>query len=163
MTSDSTKITAEWPPKKVVCAGAVVLHKGNVLLIRQAEGHSLAGQWSIPWGIVEANEQPEETAVRETIEESGINAEVEGLLGYQNFRWQSMVAFIYLCRHVSGEPTEDGVETDQAGYFSLAELDALSGPIEPWTNWLIRRVLSGKYHLIPLITNNPEHPLSAFF
>ena len=160
---ESTEITAEWPPKKVVCAGTVVLDKNKVLLVRQAKGHSLEGQWSIPWGIVETDEPPDETAVRETVEESGITAEIEGLLGYQNFHWQSMLAFVYLCRHVSGEPASDGVETDQAGYFSLAELDILTDPIETWTNWLIRRVLSGNYHLIPPILDNPEQPLAAFF
>jgi ADP-ribose pyrophosphatase YjhB (NUDIX family) len=152
-----------WPPRKVVCAGAVVLHENKVLLVRQAEGHSLAGQWSIPWGIVEADEQPEITAVRETIEESGIECEVEGFLGYQNFNWQSMVAFIYLCRHTSGTPTPDGVETDLAGYFSLAEFDNIADPIEPWTDWLIRRVLIDEYHLTPTASDNPEQPLGAFF
>ena len=152
-----------WPPRKVVCAGAVVLHENKVLLVRQAEGHSLAGQWSIPWGIVEENEQPEITAIRETVEESGIVSELVGFLGYQNFDWQAMVAFIYLCQHLSGEPRPDGVETDLVGYFSLAELDTLSDPIEPWTNWLIRRVLTGEYHLIPTVTDNPEKPLAAFF
>ena len=152
-----------WPPRKVVCAGAVVLHENKVLLVRQAEGHSLAGQWSIPWGIVEENEQPEITAVRETVEESGIVSELVGFLGYQNFDWQAMVAFIYLCQHLSGDPTPDGVETDLAGYFSLAEFDILPDPIEPWTNWLIRRVLTGEYHLIPTVTDNPEKPLTAFF
>lgn len=161
--SDSTNNTEEWPPKKVICVGAVVIQDDKVLLVRQAEGHSLAGQWTIPWGVVEANEQPEKTAVRETIEESGVTTEIEGLLGYQNFRWEAMVAFVYLGRHISGQPTADGVETDQAGYFSLAELDTLSDPIETWTEWLIRRVLSGEYHLTPAIPDNPVKPLNAFF
>ena len=102
--TNSSKIQSDWPPKKVTCSGAVVLQDGKVLLIRQAEGTSLAGQWSIPWGIVESDEGPEETAVRETVEESGIVCEIEGFLGYQNFSWRSMVAFIYLCHHVSGDP-----------------------------------------------------------
>jgi ADP-ribose pyrophosphatase YjhB (NUDIX family) len=140
-----------------------VLHENKVLLVRQAEGHSLAGQWTIPWGIVEADEQPEITAVRETIEESSIDCEIEGLLGYQNFSWQSMVAFIYLCHHTGGTPTSDGVETDLAGYFALSELDTLTDPIEPWTDWLIRRVLADEYHLIPHSSDNPENPLGAFF
>ena len=154
---------AAWPPKKIVCAGAVVIRDDKVLLVRQAEGHSLAGQWTIPWGVVEANEPPEETAVRETIEESGIISEIEGLLGYQNFKWEAMVAFVYLCRHISGQPTPDGTETDLVGYFSLAELGTLSDPIETWTDWLIRRVLSGEYHLIFPVSDNPVKPLKAFF
>jgi mutator protein MutT len=154
---------SEWPPRKVVCAGAVVLKNDKVLLIRQAPGQSFAGEWSTPWGLVEADEPPDVAAMRETLEEAGIIAEIEGFLGYQNYEWKAMVAFVYLCRHVSGEPTPDGVETDLAGYFSLTELDTLTDPIENWTNWMIRRVLSGEYTLVPFLSDNPEKPLTAFF
>lgn len=161
--TNSNEIHSDWPPKKVTCAGAVVIHDDKVLLVRQAKGTSLVGQWSIPWGIVESDEGPEKTAVRETEEESGIVCKIEGFLGYQNFDWHSMVAFIYLCHHVNGDPTPDGVETDLAGYFSLADLDALADPIENWTNWIIHRVLSGDYQLIPQLSDNPQKPLMAFF
>ena len=33
-----------------VCVGAVVRRDDSVLLVRQSPGHSLAGQWTIPWG-----------------------------------------------------------------------------------------------------------------
>ena len=77
---DTSNVSA-WPPTMVVCVGAVVLRGEHVLLVRQAEGHSLAGQWSIPWGFVDPGEFPHEAALREIYEESGINAEIEGLLG----------------------------------------------------------------------------------
>jgi 8-oxo-dGTP pyrophosphatase MutT (NUDIX family) len=60
-----------------VCAGAVVLHEGRVLFIRQAPGHSLAGRWSIPWGLVDEGETPEDAALRETLEESGVSAALQ--------------------------------------------------------------------------------------
>ena len=134
---------------------------GFCLSGRRRELHS--PDWSIPWGIVDAGEMPDAAALRETLEESGVTAEIEGLLGYQNYRWESMVAFVYLCRHVSGEPTGDGAETDMAAYLSLEELDTLDDPIENWCDWLIRRVLVGQYHLIPPLSENPVRPLTAFF
>ena len=153
-----------WPPKNVICVGTIVLHNDRALFVRQAKGHSLAGQWSIPWGVVETGEAPDEAALRETVEEGGITAAIQGLLGYQNFAWKSAVAFVYLCRHVKGKPTTDGgVETDGAAYFSLADLDALAEPVEDWCEWLVRRVLQGDYHLIPMETNNPRQPKTAFF
>ncbi|WP_420640605.1 NUDIX domain-containing protein [Candidatus Leptofilum sp.] len=157
--------SSDWPPKKVVCVGTIVRKENKVLWIRQAKGASLAGQWSIPWGIVEANEQPEEAALRETLEEGGIAAAIDGFIGYQNFTWQGMIGLIYLCHHVEGVPTSDGHETDQAGYFSLAELEALQlqAPIDPWCLWLVRRVLSGDYALIPFLLENPNQPKGAFF
>lgn len=161
---DNTSPNTAWPPRIVVCVGTAVLRDNKILLIRQAKGTSLAGQWSIPWGVVEQGETPDEAALRETREEGGVTAIITGLLGYQNFNWETMTALIYLCQHVSGEPQhDDGHETDAAAYFSLAELDALNEPIEPWCDWLARRVLQGNYHLIPLVADNPQQPRAAFF
>ncbi len=152
----------EWPPKKVVCVGTVVLQGRRVLLIRQAKGHPLAGQWSIPWGIVDKEESPEEAALRETYEESGIKAEIEGLLGIQNLPEVGWLGVVFLCHHMEGEPVADGTETDKAGYFSLEEMDALDEPIEPWCEWLVRRVLGGRYTIIRGEPNNPYRPRGAF-
>lgn len=153
-----------WPPRIVVCVGTAVLRDNQILLIRQAKGTSLAGQWSIPWGVVEPGETPDEAALRETLEEGGVTVVISGLLGCQNFAWENMTALIFLCRHVSGEPQHDGgQETDAAAYFSLDEVEALAEPIEPWTEWLVRRVLRGDCHLIPTELDNPQHPKTAFF
>jgi ADP-ribose pyrophosphatase YjhB (NUDIX family) len=133
-----------------------------VLLIRQAQGHSLAGQWSIPWGFVDSEERPEAAALRETLEESGIRAEIEGLLGIQNLHRAGWLGVVFLCRHIEGKPVTDGIETDKAAYFSLEEMDSLGEPIEIWCKWLARRVLTGKHQLIPYEADNPYHPLKAF-
>ena len=154
---------AAWPPRKVVCVGTVVCDGERILLVRQAAGTSLAGKWSIPWGVVEAEEAPEAAALRETWEEARVKAEIEGLLGYQNFAWESSVAFVYLCRHVAGEPAGDGAETDRAAYFSAADLDALAESVEAWCAWIVRRVLAGNYRLLPAEPDNPSRPLLAFF
>ena len=149
-------------PKIVVCVGATVLRGDRALFVRQAKGHSLEGQWSIPWGLWDADESPETAALRETQEEGGITAEIEGLLGIQNLRREGWVAILFLCRHVSGVPTSDGFETDAAAYFSLAEMDAFDEPFEPWCEWLVRRVLGGQYHVVPVVVDNPYHPRLAF-
>jgi ADP-ribose pyrophosphatase YjhB (NUDIX family) len=160
--TDQTQNLSDWPPRIAACAGAVVLQGKQALFIRQAKGHSLEGQWSIPWGIIDPEESPEIAALRETREESGIVAEVEGLLGIQNLHRQGWIGIVFLCRHVSGIPTPDGVETDRAGYLSLEQMDAMNEPFEPWCEWLVRRVLQGEYHIIPPVLNNPYQPHLAF-
>jgi len=152
-----------WPPRIVACVGAVVLQGKRALWVRQASGHSLEGQWSIPWGIVDAVESPEAAALRETLEEGGIVAEVEGLLGIQNMRREGWVAFVFLCRHTSGTPASDGgVETDGATYLSLEDMAAFDEPFEPWCKWLVCRVLTGEHHLIRSEPENPYRPRLAF-
>ena len=145
-----------------VCVGAVVLHEQRILFVRQGQGHSLVGQWSIPWGLVDEGETPEDAVRRETVEESGITAEVDGLLGVQNLRSPGWIGIIFQCHSVAGEPTSDGVETDRAAYFSMEEILSFTDPFEPWCQWLALRVLSGKCNLIPEVPGTPYNPCKAF-
>jgi len=144
----------------IVCVGAVVRQGDRVLLVRQSAGHSLAGQWTVPWGRLDPGESPAAAAVREVREEGGVDAIVEGLLGVQALPepWRGWIAIAYLCRHVSGAPHPEDTETDAAAYYSLPELDALGEPIEPWSAWLVRRVLAGRFTLVP---SDPSNPLEA--
>ena len=159
---NSNNITNDWPPKMAVCVGTVVLKEGKALLVRQAKGHSLEGQWSIPWGVVDPGETPEFSALRETFEESGIRAVIKGLLGFQNLK-EDWIGLVFLCKHVKGVPRSDGgIETDKAGYFSQSDLEKLDDPIEPWCEWVVKKVLRGNYHLIPLESENPYQPKKAF-
>ena len=127
--------------KTQLYVGAVVQRDGEVLLVRQSPGHSLAGQWTIPWGHVDAGESPMAAALREVLEEGGVDAMVEGLLGVQELPapLQGGVGLVYLCRHVGGDLQPRDKETDASRYVSLAALDALTEPKEPWSDWLIRR------------------------
>jgi mutator protein MutT len=64
-----------------VCAvGAIVLEKGEVLLVRRDHAPAL-GQWSLPGGRVEWGETLREAVGREVREETGIEIDVEGLAG----------------------------------------------------------------------------------
>lgn len=160
---DSDRNSQRSPPKHVLCVGAVVMKDEGVLLVRQSQGHALEGQWSIPWGFVDEDEFPDAAACRETLEESGIEAEIIGLLGIQELHDRGWIAVVFQCRYIAGTPTpEGGRETDRAGFFSLDEIEAFEEPIEPWCAWIVRRVLEGKHQVIPSETSNPYDPLKAF-
>ena len=141
----------------VVCVGAVVRNGDRILLVRQSMGHSLEGQWTVPWGHLADGESPASAAIRETREEGGIEAVVEGLLGVQELPapWSGWIALVYLCRHAAGTPSPEDEETDAAHYYSLADLNALNEPIEPWSDWLARRVFALRFTLTPSDPTNP--------
>jgi ADP-ribose pyrophosphatase YjhB (NUDIX family) len=148
-------------PQTVVCVGAVVRHGDRILLVRQSPGHPLAGQWTVPWGRLEAGESPGGAALREVREEGGVDAMIEGLLGVQVLPppWPGWIGLVYLCRHVDGVPAPQDVETDAAAYFSLQELNGLKEPMEPWSDWLVRRVFAGRFTLTAGDPSNPlQHP-----
>lgn len=155
---------SDWPSNMVVCVGTVVLRRQRAVFVRHAAGHPLEGQWSIPWGLVDPEEAPEAAALRETREESGVTARLDGLLGVQNLQPEGWLALVYLCSHSNGEPVSDGgFETDRAAFFSIQEMDNFNEPFEPWCEWLVRRVFQGDYHFIPLQPENPYRPRLGFF
>jgi ADP-ribose pyrophosphatase YjhB (NUDIX family) len=160
-----------FPPKMTLCVGAVVRHTDQILFVRQTYGETLTGVWTLPWGYVQGRlengdlDPPHLAALRETLEEGGITAEVEGLLGIQNHTapdGDPRLYLIFQCRHTHGDPTPDGIETDRAAYFSLADLDTLT-PVDELCLWIARRVLRGETHLIPPLVANPYAPFLAFF
>jgi 8-oxo-dGTP diphosphatase len=63
----------------VVCAGVVCLREGEVLLIRRGKPPRM-GEWSIPGGRQEFGETIEAAALRELAEETGVTAEILGLI-----------------------------------------------------------------------------------
>lgn len=147
-------------PETVLYVGAVVLQDDRILLVRQSVGHALEGQWTIPWGRVEEGESPAVAAVRETWEEGGVRAEIDGLLGVQELPppQRGGIALIYRCRHVDGVPRPQERETDAAGYYSRMDLEAFTEPIEPWSSWLARRVFAGD---VTVTYAKAENPLQA--
>lgn len=163
--SDQTPNLPDFPSRMIVCVGAVVLRNHKVLFVRQTYGERLKGRWTLPWGF-SSPDSPEIAAIRETREEGGVAAEIEGLLGIQSHpsrrTGEPRLYLLFLCRHVSGEPTPDYQETDKAAYFSLEELDALDEPIDRFCEWLARRVLQGEHNIIPPEPTNPYRPHAAF-
>ncbi len=156
-----------FPPKMVVCVGAVVLKENKALFVRQTYG-TYKGQWSIPWGFSNLDDgtpqAPHETAVRETLEEAGIEAEVAGLIGIQNdvVNGEAWLYLLFLCHHVAGEPTPDNHETDAAVYLSLEEMETFPEVIEPLVKWLACRALRNECQVIPVNDQTPFMPNVAF-
>jgi ADP-ribose pyrophosphatase YjhB (NUDIX family) len=151
----------QFPPQMTVCVGAVILHENKIMMVRQAKGHSLEGQWSIPWGFIDHEERPEVAALREVQEEAGVTADLKGLLGIQNMQPAGWLAVISLCQHIAGTPQPDGVETDAAAYLSVEEINSMPD-IEIWCKWLGLRVLAGDFQVIAPALNNPYQPHLAF-
>jgi len=165
-------ISPDFPPKMIVCVGSVVLREDRVLFVRQTYGETLKGQWTLPWGFVPGEDAstygdpPHVAALRETREEAGVVAEVDGLLGIQNpgpsEQGDPRPYILFLCHHVSGEPAPDGRETDQAAYFSLEELREMREEVNGFCYWLATRVLQGQYTIVPPESDNPYAPHLAF-
>jgi 8-oxo-dGTP diphosphatase len=56
--------------------GGVVVNPSGLVLLREPAGHYKGDVWTFPKGKPEAGESPDQTAVREVLEETGYQAEV---------------------------------------------------------------------------------------
>jgi ADP-ribose pyrophosphatase YjhB (NUDIX family) len=72
----SRKSPTQWPR---AAASSVVFRDGMVLLAQRAKP-PLAGIWSLPGGHIEPGEKALEAALRELREETGIRAELKGIV-----------------------------------------------------------------------------------
>lgn len=66
----------------IQAAVALVLCEERALVLRRRpDDRSFAYKWCLPGGRVEAGEAPDDTAVRETAEETGLSVRIVGALG----------------------------------------------------------------------------------
>ena len=111
----------EYPERPLVGVGGVVIAGGRALLIRRG-GPPLAGQWSIPGGMLELGESIEEGVRRELQEETGIEVRVRDLIevferiipGEGGRTRYHFVIVDYLCEMVRGEARAASDVTDVA-------------------------------------------------
>ena len=110
-----------------VAAGVLAVRNEEVLLVRRIMD-PFAGLWSIPAGFVNAYEDPAQAALRECLEETGLNAAVEELFDILTGREHPRGADILLVYQVdiSGGELHAGDDADRAAWFPLASLPELA-------------------------------------
>lgn len=108
--------------RKVV-AGTIVWSGGRLLLTRRAI-HPAFGKWTFPGGYVDWGEQVEAGARRETLEETGLAVDLEGLVGVYSYADSPVVVVVYRAR-VTGGSLRLCHENDCAAWVTAAEI--------PWT------------------------------
>ncbi len=75
--------TRQYPTFPIPAVGALVLNQAHVLLVRRGTPPA-QGQWTLPGGVIEIGEAPEEAIVREVQEECGLTIRLDRLLQIVN-------------------------------------------------------------------------------
>ncbi len=111
------------------------LDDGRLLLTRIWENDPGAGRWTLPGGKIEWQETPQEAALRELWEETGLTGHIERPLGVNTKvfpPWRlhdelHAVRFVFEVS-TSGEPRviEQGGTTTEARWFPLAEVPGIA-------------------------------------
>lgn len=109
-----------WYRNPVPAAGVILVRDGDVLLVKR-RFDPRAGWWCLPAGFMEAGETPEQTAVRELQEETGVIAQLTGLFGvYAGFDDPRVRTVLILYTGViTGGEERAGDDAIELGWFPL--------------------------------------------
>ena len=111
------------PKHSVSVAGIVVRDDGRVLAVQRRDN----SHWEPPGGVLELDETFEAGVRREVAEETGVDVEVERLTGaYKNLP-RGIVALVFRCRPVAGQP----VPTDESRMVEWLEPDDIRDRMAP--------------------------------
>lgn len=134
----------------------LVVHGGKVLLIH----HRKLNKWLPLGGHVELDEDPEQAALRETKEESGLDVELLGerppttepgtraliaprFLDIHRINdTHEHIGMIYLARVTGGDLTLATAEHHDIRWVAEAELDTLRPPMSGAVKWYCRQALA---------------------
>ena len=136
-----------------VAIGAVVGNdQGEILLIQRSD----SGHWLYPTGWADIGYSPAEVAVKEVHEETGIEAEIVGLIAVldgmrRGFTRMPMYSLVFHLRATGGTLAPHPLECRDAGFFAFdampdplaggANLEGARQPVEMRLRRLHKRVL----------------------
>src|SRR5450759_51446 len=118
----------DYPDRPLVGVGAVIVHQGRAVIVQRGS-EPLKGQWSIPGGALELGETLRQCAVREALEETGLQVEAGEMLEVFDAIYREpdgriqyhYVLIDFTCRLLGGDLRAGGDAT-QARWVTLEEL-----------------------------------------
>ena len=113
----------------VFTGGCVFDERGRVLLQKRGDSEN----WGFPGGAIELGETPENAAIRELKEETGLDVVVNSLIGiytdsdmrYSNGDQAHSICIVYELKKIGGKLKCDNLETLELKYFDIDELPVM--------------------------------------
>lgn len=135
-----TETTTEKPG----ISAAIITDGDRVLMVRRRikEGEL---SWQFPAGAIEAGESPEDAAVRETLEETGLKVEAASLIGQRVHPKTGREMSYTACAVVDGKAhVADADELDAVAWVTLDEIPqyvpyGLFGPVQEYLEEALAR------------------------
>jgi ADP-ribose pyrophosphatase YjhB (NUDIX family) len=102
----------------IISAFAIIFDaQGRVLLCHRRD----LDVWNLPGGGVESGEMPTEAVLREVLEETGLEVEIERLVGVYGKTGKDELAFSFVCSMIGGELALTD-ESSENRYFEIENI-----------------------------------------
>ena len=114
-----------------VGVAVMILQDNKILLVKRAIG-DYAGEWCIPCGHLEYDEEVREAAIRELHEETGLRATITGVYDVHS-NWHNrehQTVGIWFMGEVTGGELQAGDDASEVGFFPLTDLPPLCFPTD---------------------------------
>lgn len=113
----------------VFTGGCVFDERGRVLLQKRGD----SGNWGFPGGAIELGETPENAAIRELKEETGLDVVVNSLIGiytdsdmrYPNGDQAHSICIVYELKKIGGKLKCDNLEALKLKFFDIDEMPVM--------------------------------------
>jgi 8-oxo-dGTP pyrophosphatase MutT (NUDIX family) len=125
-------------PRKVVAAAVLCRDPaGRVLVVHDA----FRRHWTIPGGVVDADEDPRTGAAREAWEEAGVRVQLGALLGVFSASWPDRLVLVYGAAPAEGAPSPRPVQAHEIDAAAWVPLDEALERVAGYVRWQIERCL----------------------
>jgi 8-oxo-dGTP pyrophosphatase MutT (NUDIX family) len=115
----------------VKAAGVLTIADGAVLFLRRGNGGDHPGEWAFPGGHIEPGESPEESARRETLEETGYEPDKLIEIGKVSDGAVEFTTFYHECR-----PFEVQLSDESTGYL-WSPMGSWPEPMHPGCRYIL--------------------------
>jgi len=111
-----------------IIASSCVIDNNKILMVQENKS-DIQGLWDLPGGKVKINEDIKQAAIRETLEETGYNIDLDNILLIQNYitnRGALLIIYFYATLSDSRQVEYRKSEISNVKWFALEEIKNIS-------------------------------------
>lgn len=112
----------------IPASACVIINQAQELLIIKRKFAPAVGEWALPSGYIEIDQDPAQAAVEEMQEETGLKGEIREFLGYYSDYsplYEKVISFGFLM-NVTGGKLQAGDDASEACYVPLNKVQELA-------------------------------------